>query len=109
MTTIRSSFQKRRGGAAGAAHTFYAVGEHAAIGLSPFAIDSFSEGTTDLGASYAAIASITPILFDEQTKGNVHGFTLKGTSVRRLRSVIAMRCRSAWTKYLEIAPKTALA
>jgi len=65
-----------RGGAAGAANVFYAVGEHAAIGFSPFAIDSFSEGTTDLGASYAAIASITPILFDEQTKGNVHGFTL---------------------------------
>jgi hypothetical protein len=65
-----------RGGAAGAANVFYAVGEHAAIGFSPFAIDSFSEGTTDLGASYAAIASITPLLFDEQTKGNVHGFTL---------------------------------
>lgn len=65
-----------RGGAAGAANVFYAVGEHAAIGFSPFAIDSFSEGTTDLGASYAAIASITPILFDEQTKGNAHGFTL---------------------------------
>lgn len=65
-----------RGGAAGAANVFYALGEHAAIGFSPFAIDSFSEGTTDLGASYAAIASITPILLDEQTKGNVHGFTL---------------------------------
>ena len=65
-----------RGGAAGAANVFYAVGEHAVIGFSPFAIDSFSEGTTDLGASYAAIACITPILFDEQTKGNVHGFTL---------------------------------
>jgi hypothetical protein len=65
-----------RGGAAGAANVFYAVGEHAAIGFSPFAIDSFSEGTTDLGASYAAIASVTPILFDEQTKGKVHGFTL---------------------------------
>jgi len=65
-----------RGGAAGAANVFYALGEHAAIGFSPFAIDSFSEGTTDLGASYAAIASVTPILLDEQTKGNAHGFTL---------------------------------
>ena len=41
-----------RGAAAGAANVFYAVGEEAAIGFSPFAIDSFSEGTTDLGASY---------------------------------------------------------
>jgi Domain of unknown function (DUF5597)/Beta-galactosidase len=65
-----------RGGAAGAANVFYAVGEHAAIGFSPFAIDSFSEGTSDLGASYAAIASITPILLEQQTKGSVHGFTL---------------------------------
>ena len=65
-----------RGGAAGASNIFYAVGEDAAIGFSPFAIDSFAEGTTDLGASYAAIASIAPILFDLQTKGNVHGFTL---------------------------------
>jgi Domain of unknown function (DUF5597)/Beta-galactosidase len=65
-----------RGGAAGASNVFYAVGEDAAIGFSPFGIDSFADGTTDLGASYAAIASIAPILFEQQTKGNVHGFTL---------------------------------
>jgi hypothetical protein len=65
-----------RGGAAGASNVFYAVGEDGAIGFSPFAIDSFSEGTADLGASYAAIASIASILFEQQTKGNVHGFTL---------------------------------
>jgi len=65
-----------RGGAAGAANVFYALGEHAAMGFSPFAIDGFFEGTTDLGASYAAIASVAPILLDQQTKGNVHGFAL---------------------------------
>ena len=64
------------GGSAGATNVFYAVGEHAAIGFSPFAIDSFPEGTTDLGASYGAIASVAPILLEQQTKGNVHGFTL---------------------------------
>lgn len=64
------------GGAAGATNVFYAVGEHATIGFSPFAIDAFSEGTSDLGASYSAIASIAPILLEQQTKGNVHGFTL---------------------------------
>ncbi|MGB6386903.1 MAG: DUF5597 domain-containing protein [Terriglobales bacterium] len=66
------------GGTTGAANAFYAVGEHAAIGFSPFAIDSFPEGTTDLGASYSAIASVSPILLEQQTKdkNNVHGFTL---------------------------------
>jgi Domain of unknown function (DUF5597)/Beta-galactosidase len=64
------------GGSAGATNVFYAVGEHAAIGFSPFAIDSFPEGTTDLSASYGAIASVAPILLEQQTKGNVHGFTL---------------------------------
>jgi hypothetical protein len=65
-----------RGGTAGAANVFYAVGEHAAICFSPFAIDAFSEGTADLGASYAAVASIAPILLEQQTRGNVHGFVL---------------------------------
>ena len=65
-----------RGGADGAANVFYAVGEHAAIGFSPFAVDEFPEGTSDLGASYNTIASVTPILLEQQTKGNVHAFTL---------------------------------
>jgi beta-galactosidase GanA len=64
------------GGSAGAANVFYAVGEHSAIGFSPFAIDSFPEGTPDLGASYSAIASVASILLEQQTKGDVHGFTL---------------------------------
>ncbi len=65
-----------RGGTAGAANVFYSVGEHAAIAFCPFAIDAFSEGTTELGASYTAIASVAPILLEQQTQGNVHGFTL---------------------------------
>jgi beta-galactosidase GanA len=64
------------GGKNGAANVFEAVGEHAAIGFSPFAIDGFHEGTTDLGESYSAIDAIKPILFEQQAKGNVHGFTL---------------------------------
>ncbi len=84
------------GGANGAANVFYAVGEHAAIGFSPFAIDapfapenaqlrtqstdpaiqSFLNGITDLGASYTAIQGIAPLLLNAQSKGNVHGFTL---------------------------------
>lgn len=80
------------GGAAGAAWVFYAVGEHAALGFCPFAIDAafapdaaqiaepslieFVKGTSDLGRSYAAINAVAPILLEQQTKGNVHGFNL---------------------------------
>ena len=63
-------------GRQGAANVFYTMGEQAAIGLSPFAIDSFPEGTTELGASYRVIDSIRPILLEQHTMGNVHGFVL---------------------------------
>ena len=65
-----------RGGKEGGYSVFYAVGEQAAICFSPFAIDAFSEGTTDLGASYSAIGSIAPFLLAQQVNGNVHGFIL---------------------------------
>ena len=80
------------GGAAGAANVFYAVGEHAALGFSPFAID-FPFGREaapdqpagspfaapkppDLGTSYGVLAQLWPLLQEQQAKGNVHGFVL---------------------------------
>jgi len=65
-----------RGGAAGAANVFYAVGEQAALGFSPFGIDSSMSGEDDLASSYQAIAQVTSLLLEQQTKGLVHGFTL---------------------------------
>ena len=64
------------GGSVGGTNVFYAVGEKAAIGFSPFAIDAITEETANVGASYSAIASVAPVLLEQQTKGNVHGFTL---------------------------------
>jgi hypothetical protein len=65
------------GGSPMGANLFYAVGENAAVGFSPFAIDSFNaQQTTDLGATYSAILSVAPILLEQQTKGNAHGFSL---------------------------------
>ncbi len=80
------------GGTAGAAWVFYAVGEHDALGFCPFAIDapfapeavqntdaaalSLVKGTADLGASYAAIDALAPMLLEAQAQGNVHGFNL---------------------------------
>ncbi len=83
------------GGANGAANVYYAVGEHAAIGFSPFAIDwpyqpgnppdVWSEPAAasksrvpppQLATSYGVLAQITPQILDAQTRGQVHGFLL---------------------------------
>jgi hypothetical protein len=65
-----------RGGAAGAANVFYALGEEAGFGFSPFGIDSEMDEKGDLAASYHAIASLSPLLLEHQSAGDVHGFVL---------------------------------
>ena len=65
-----------RGGAAGAANVFYALGEEAGMGFSPFAIESEANGTDPLGESYQAIAEVAPMLLEHQAAGDVHGFVL---------------------------------
>lgn len=75
------------GGESGAANIFYAAGEHAALGFSPFGIDSLPErdkaGSEALAASYATLAEIMPILLAQQGSGSdehgnakTHGFLL---------------------------------
>ena len=65
-----------RGRAAGAANVFYALGEDAGIGFSPFAIESEASPTDPLAASYHLIAEIKPLLLAHQVSGDVHGFVL---------------------------------
>jgi beta-galactosidase GanA len=65
-----------RGGAPGAANVFYALGEEAGFGFSPFAIESEADAKDPLGASYKAIAAIAPQLLAQQSAGDVHGFVL---------------------------------
>ncbi len=65
-----------RGGAAGAANVFYALGEEAGLGFSPFGIDDEMDPNGDLAASYREIASFTPLLLQHQGAGDVHGFVL---------------------------------
>ncbi|MFL6428653.1 MAG: DUF5597 domain-containing protein [Acidobacteriaceae bacterium] len=77
-----------RDGEAGAANVFYILGEHAAIGFSPFGIDNWAtpargemaekdkSGEYALRVSYNAVAAIAPMLLDAQSKGEVHGFVL---------------------------------
>ncbi|MGA2851311.1 MAG: DUF5597 domain-containing protein [Terracidiphilus sp.] len=64
------------GGAAGAANVFYAIGEQSAMGFSPFGIDGQHDDKGELTASYKAISSISPLLLEHQSAGDMHGFVL---------------------------------
>lgn len=65
-----------RGGEAGAANVFYALGQEAAIGFSPFAIESEANDKDPLGASYHALASILPLILQHQAAGDIRGFVV---------------------------------
>jgi len=65
-----------RGGAAAAANVFYALGEHAGFGFSPFAIEDEADPKTELAASYGLLAKLMPLVAEHQAAGDVHGFVL---------------------------------
>jgi beta-galactosidase GanA len=65
-----------RGGATGAANVFYALGEEAGFGFSPFAIESEANDKDPLAESYSVLASVAPLLLEHQAAGDVHGFVL---------------------------------
>lgn len=67
-----------RGGAAGAANVFYALGEESGFGFSPFGIEDEDQidSKGELAASYREIASLAPLLLQHQSAGDVHGFVL---------------------------------
>jgi hypothetical protein len=55
------------GSAAGAARAFYAIGRHAAIGFSPFAIDdppSPDSENQELSRAYAVLDELAPLILD---------------------------------------------
>jgi beta-galactosidase GanA len=64
------------GGATGGANAFYALGESAAIGISPFGIDSWNDTGNELGKSYRVLEELSPLLIEHQAKGDMHGFVL---------------------------------
>jgi hypothetical protein len=65
-----------RGGEAGAANVFYALGEEAGLGFSPFGIDDEMDPKGPLAASYQAIATLAPMVLEHQSAGDLHGFVL---------------------------------
>ncbi len=64
-----------RGGADGAANVFYAVGNHNAMGFSPFGID-FSD-SPELGASYGVLSELAPLILEAQARGTIAGVVLE--------------------------------
>jgi beta-galactosidase GanA len=71
-----------RGGATGAANVFYALGEEAGMGFSPFGIESEAGDSDPLSESYKAIAALAPLLLDHQSAGDVHGFVLDSNNAQ---------------------------
>lgn len=61
----------------GARDIFYAIGQHDAIGTSPFAVDSIpNPETAPLGRSYGILAQLAPLILEHQGKGEMVGFLL---------------------------------
>jgi Domain of unknown function (DUF5597)/Beta-galactosidase len=66
-----------RGGEAGAANIFYAVGRHDAMAFSPFGIDPRTERPQDdLAESYKVLSDLTPLITAHQGKHETTGFLL---------------------------------
>jgi beta-galactosidase GanA len=61
-------------GSRSAANVFYAVGQHDAIGLSPFAIDNISDPEQQpLAASFDLLRQVTPLVLEHQGRGTMAG------------------------------------
>jgi Domain of unknown function (DUF5597) len=52
------------------------LGEQAAMGLSPFGIDSWNDAKNELGESYGVLQEMIPLLAEHQATGDLHGFVL---------------------------------
>jgi beta-galactosidase GanA len=65
-----------RGGTPGAANVFYAVGQEAGLGFSPFAIEDDTNPKQDLAVSYRTVGALAPVLLEHQAAGDVRGFML---------------------------------
>ena len=64
------------GGERGQANVFYALGEHSALGFSPFGIDSWNDRDNLLGKSYSVLMQIAPLLLEHAGAGDMTGFVL---------------------------------
>ncbi len=72
---------KRSGG--NAAQAFYVIGEHDAIGLSPFSIENCDDSTSN-AMGYRLLAEMTPLLVEAQGTGHMHGLFFDNDSTTRV-------------------------
>jgi len=64
-----------------AAHVFYAVGRHDAIGFSPFSIESVGDPLTNrLSPAYQLLEQMSPLILEHQGKGTMTGVLLDRTN-----------------------------
>jgi hypothetical protein len=70
-----------RGGDAGSANAFYAIGQHSAIGYSPFGID---RGNDDpLTKAYSVLEQLSPQILAAQSKGNIAAVWLNPNKLKQ--------------------------
>lgn len=92
-----------QGGATGAANALYAYGHLAAIGFSAFGIDDQDNAPLDLagittpgehpdsaalGAAYAVLSKLAPLILDKQRSGGIDAALIEGSAQRAARLAI---------------------
>jgi len=71
-------------GSVDAVNAMYAIGQHNAIGFSPFSIDSLDEETTNaVTSSYDLLNQLTPLILNHQGKGTMAGLLPEGPEQRQ--------------------------
>jgi beta-galactosidase GanA len=64
-------------------NALYAIGQHDAIGFSPFSVESLDEATSDsLRQSYDLLTQLTPLILEHQGKGEMAGLLPEGPEQR---------------------------
>ncbi len=59
-----------------AANAFYAIGNHAAMGISPFGIEHQADASTPLAQAYGLLAQAAPEILEAQAKGAIKAVSL---------------------------------
>ncbi len=59
-----------------AANAFYAIGNHAAMGISPFGIERQADAATPLAQAYGLLAQAAPEILEAQAKGTIKAVSL---------------------------------
>ena len=59
-----------------AANAFYAIGNHASMGISPFGIERQADASTPLAQAYGLLDQAAPLILDAQAKGTIKAVSL---------------------------------